>query len=316
MSLLDKKTIKTTAKAILITLVVAFLLNMLIVHIYSISSLQMSDTIEENDVVLVNKMSYGSRLPNTPLSLPFAPEYYSDAIEIPYYRLFSSKVKKNDVVTFNSPLEQNLPIDKRTLLMSRCVAVPNDTVVIKNNTYFINGKELIKPPLGMEEFVLSFDDFSRINEQAQNLDIKVNIAASLLDSVIISLNNVDANILKNATALNFKHRKSAYLEHVSFVIPTKGSVIQLTPSNIKVYKNLIQEENKETYFEKDKKIYVDGNPIDFYTVKEDYYWLLSDNTTDAIDSHTLGFIPFSSIEGKVSLILYNKEKSRLFKSVN
>jgi signal peptidase I len=64
-----------------------------------------------NDYLFVSKLSYGPRVPNTPLSIPFIHNYipgtsaksYSELIKLPYIRWWSSPVKKGDATVFNFP---------------------------------------------------------------------------------------------------------------------------------------------------------------------------------------------------------------------
>jgi signal peptidase I len=66
-----------------------------------------------NDFLFVNKMSYGARIPQTPLSFPFVHNTlpfsqtsasYLKWIQLPYKRLPAfTEVKRNDVVVFNFP---------------------------------------------------------------------------------------------------------------------------------------------------------------------------------------------------------------------
>jgi signal peptidase I len=59
----------------------------------------------------VSKFSYGPRIPNTPLSVPFVHNYlpgssstsYTKLIQLPYIRWFPSPVERGDVVVFNFP---------------------------------------------------------------------------------------------------------------------------------------------------------------------------------------------------------------------
>jgi signal peptidase I len=73
----------------------------------------MEKTLLVNDFLFVNKMTYGARIPQTPLSFPFVhntmpssvttPSYLK-WIQIPYKRLPAiTPVKRNDVVVFNFP---------------------------------------------------------------------------------------------------------------------------------------------------------------------------------------------------------------------
>ncbi|MBK6986731.1 MAG: S26 family signal peptidase [Bacteroidetes bacterium] len=48
---------------------------------------------------------------------------FLDWIKIPYKRLFrEADIKHNDIVVFNYPMEEEMPIDQRTYYVKRCVA--------------------------------------------------------------------------------------------------------------------------------------------------------------------------------------------------
>jgi signal peptidase I len=71
----------------------------------------MEKTLLVNDFLFVSKFSYGPRIPNTPLAVPFVHhtlpfvnvKSYVEWIKIPYTRWFPKPVKRNDVVVFNFP---------------------------------------------------------------------------------------------------------------------------------------------------------------------------------------------------------------------
>jgi signal peptidase I len=64
-----------------------------------------------NDFLFVSKVSYGPRVPNTPLSIPFIHNYipgagnksYTQLIKLPYIRWWPRPVKRGDAVVFNFP---------------------------------------------------------------------------------------------------------------------------------------------------------------------------------------------------------------------
>src|SRR3982751_3384798 len=97
--------------AAIFAIVAATLIRTFIFEAYVIPSGSMRKTLLTNDYLFVSKFSYGPRIPNTPLSIPFVHNYipgssrksYSEAIKLPYIRWFSSPVKRNDVVVFNFP---------------------------------------------------------------------------------------------------------------------------------------------------------------------------------------------------------------------
>lgn len=97
--------------AAVFAIVAATLIRIFVFEAYTIPSGSMEKTLLVNDFLFVSKFSYGPRLPNTPLSIPFVHNYipgtsarsYSTAIQLPYTRWFASPVKRGDVVVFNFP---------------------------------------------------------------------------------------------------------------------------------------------------------------------------------------------------------------------
>ncbi len=106
---------KTAARewfdAAIFAIVAATLIRTFVFEAYTIPSASMEKTLLVNDFLFVSKLSYGPRLPNTPLSIPFIHNYipgtswksYSELIKIPYIRWWATPVKRNDDVVFNFP---------------------------------------------------------------------------------------------------------------------------------------------------------------------------------------------------------------------
>ena len=98
--------------AAIFAVVAATLIRTFVFEAYVIPTSSMEKTLLVKDFLFVSKLSYGPRIPNTPLSVPFVHNYlpfgskrksYSEAIKIPYTRWFASPVKRNDCVVFNYP---------------------------------------------------------------------------------------------------------------------------------------------------------------------------------------------------------------------
>jgi signal peptidase I len=92
-------------------IVAATLIRTFVFEAYTIPTGSMEKTLLINDFLFVSKFSYGPRIPNTPLSIPFVHNTlpvtngnsYVEWIKIPYTRWFPSPVKRGDVVVFNFP---------------------------------------------------------------------------------------------------------------------------------------------------------------------------------------------------------------------
>ena len=91
--------------------VAATLIRLFVFEAYTIPTGSMEKSLLINDFLFVSKLSYGPRVPNTPLSIPFVHNYipgtkwksYSEAIKLPYIRWWASKVKRGDATVFNYP---------------------------------------------------------------------------------------------------------------------------------------------------------------------------------------------------------------------
>lgn len=174
--------------AAVFAVVAASIIRTFIFEAYVIPTGSMEKTLMVNDFLFVSKLSYGPRLPNTPLAIPFvhhtAPivnsKSYLEWIKIPYKRLWSSPVKRNDVVVFNYPVGDTVigeyqsnvnyydflrehyknnrealfqqrddilvrPVDKRENFIKRAVAIPGDSLQIINTEVYINGEKSYLP---------------------------------------------------------------------------------------------------------------------------------------------------------------------------
>ncbi|MEO6456441.1 MAG: signal peptidase I [Ginsengibacter sp.] len=106
--------------AAVFAIVAATLIRTFIFEAYVIPTPSMEKTLLVNDFLFVSKFSFGPRIPNTPIAMPFVhhtlpvstAKSYVEWIHIPYTRWFASPVKRNDVVVFNFPVNDTLINDE------------------------------------------------------------------------------------------------------------------------------------------------------------------------------------------------------------
>lgn len=116
-----KSTAREWSEAILWATVVASLIRGYVFEAFTIPTASMEDSMLVGDYLVVSKMSYGPRVPETPLSLPFVHNAiprthlrssYLDWVSIPYTRLPGfGDVDRYDAVVFNFPNGDTVVVD-------------------------------------------------------------------------------------------------------------------------------------------------------------------------------------------------------------
>lgn len=109
----EKKIWPDLIDAFVLAVIAAFVLRVYFFEAYTIPTSSMEKSILVGDYIMVNKLRYGPRIPNTPISLPFTHNTvpftksfrsYVEWINLPYKRLKGfKKIKKFDVIVFNFP---------------------------------------------------------------------------------------------------------------------------------------------------------------------------------------------------------------------
>lgn len=99
--------------AIIFAVVAATLIRMFFIEAYTIPTSSMEKTLLVGDYLFVSKVSYGPKMPNTPLSFPFVhhtmplsetARSFVEWIKWPYKRIAGfGNVQRNDIVVFNFP---------------------------------------------------------------------------------------------------------------------------------------------------------------------------------------------------------------------
>jgi signal peptidase I len=108
------KTVAEWVEAIVFAVVLASVIHIFVFQMFVIPSPSMEKSLLVGDYLYVSKVTYGPKMPNTPLSMPLVhntmpfsktgAKSYSEAIRRPYKRLAGLRpVKRDDVVVFNFP---------------------------------------------------------------------------------------------------------------------------------------------------------------------------------------------------------------------
>ncbi|MGF7231501.1 S26 family signal peptidase [Arachidicoccus sp.] len=108
-----KSTTREWVDALVFATVAATIIRTFIFEAYVIPTGSMEKTLLINDFLFVDKMTYGARVPETPVSFPFVHNFmpfsttvpsYTKLVHLKYRRLPAfGEIKRNDVVVFNFP---------------------------------------------------------------------------------------------------------------------------------------------------------------------------------------------------------------------
>ena len=155
-----KSELRSWIDAIGFAVIAATILRTFLIEAYTIPTSSMEKSMLVGDFLFVSKISYGPRVPMTPLAFPLVHntmpftngKSYSEFFNLPFHRMKGlGQVKRNDCVVFNWPAERlGRPIDKKDNYVKRCVGIPGDRIKIVNGQLYVNGKKHIEP-LGMKK---------------------------------------------------------------------------------------------------------------------------------------------------------------------
>lgn len=263
-----------------------------------IPSTGMENSIFQGERILVNKWSYGLRLP----MMSF----------LSYHRWGERPVKRQDIVVFNNPARIQQPvIDRREMYISRCIGVPGDTLLV-DSLFFASSAETGFNPDKKRLYAYPAGKEMTVDSLIQALAIADDGLMGSDDSTHVrSFSRYEYYLLEQALpAPNWIQPLSPSTQRPlqPLVVPGKGSAIEVHPWNITLLRNtLVMHEGRQAEIKNDT-LYVDGQPVTKGCFTKDYYWMGSNNTINLSDSRLFGFVPQDHIIGKAWLIWFSKEK--------
>ena len=105
--------VRDWTEAIVFAVIAATVIRTFFIEAFTIPTSSLEKSMMVGDYLFVSKMSYGAKVPNTPLSFPFAhhtlpftenKKSYIEWFSLPYFRLPGfGNVENNDIVVFNYP---------------------------------------------------------------------------------------------------------------------------------------------------------------------------------------------------------------------
>lgn len=340
-----KSTKREILELLFIALILVPLINIFLLQSYAIPTSSMESEMLVGDKLFVSKIHYGPRVPMTPLALPyvhnsvFGAQSYTEAVSLPYMRMPGiSTLTNNNIVVFNYPGNDpggspDHPVDKRTNYVKRCVGIAGDSLKIVDGEVYINGSLLERPeksqfmyrvvldtPGGLSKRVRKKLGIREIQSDGSNSGI---FAMHLTDKAAEELGKMKivVNIEKlihpqgrtferqgifgNDTTKNWNRDN-----YGSIYIPKAGEKVKITSENHTLYDKAIKVyENNPTYKFENGQASINGNPIEEYAFKMNYYFMMGDNRHHSLDSRYWGFVPEDHIVGKPVFVWLSTESN-------
>ncbi|MFV0503584.1 MAG: signal peptidase I [Lachnospirales bacterium] len=342
----ENKGFKTTLKVLCLfffIFTIAISTKLFVGDIYKIPSSSMNSTLYSGDVILVNKLKYGPKLPRSPFEIPLVniSLYFNKKAKErikenwwAYKRLSGlSQVKQGDIFVFSLGLSRNF------FVVKRCSGLPGDTLQIKNGKVYTNGNLYNETDNIMNSFEFRIENRQLLHKQLDSLSISTYINYSQPKTGTAILSKKEANLFQGFTSISdfqlkidtfdvkktvlraSEHNKWTYDNMGPIVIPKKGMTIALKPSVALLYGEIMKLHEKNPVEIKDDRCYIYGQEKSSYTFKQNYYFMMGDNRKKTIDSRSWGFLPEENIIGKVQCVLWSNYQDkfqweRLFKAVD
>lgn len=265
-------------------IVISIFIRSFFIDMYFVPSKSMERTLSPGDYVIVNKFSYGVKLPRHMRNIPvIGGMFQAPKNEYDLYRSLKGgkRFQREDIVVFKAV------DDSDKFLIKRMIGMPGDSLKIVNGVAIINNQKL--PNRDNYSFDYISNEVKNVT-MIKNLSVKEFRESSTREKSYFTKN---IKVESDFSYFLFPRSKQDYWtidNYGSLIVPKKGLSIELTKENIQIYKTTalkFENVDLENYSQK------------YYSFRKDYYFMLGDNRHNSIDSRSFGFVPETYIQGKM-----------------
>ena len=257
-----------------VLLIIGLFFQVTVFVTFRIPTDSMQPTLHSGDNILVNKSIMGARIFNIWDA--------AEEKEVEIHRLPGlGRVKRNDVLVFHYPYphkNDSLSMHLLKYYVKRCIALPGDTMGIREGHYYIKGMD---EPIG--------------NVEAQER--------------IARLDKEDARgIVMDAYPWD-KYIDWTIQDFGPLHVPAAGQAVVMDSTAVKLYRNLVEWEQQKKLTFQGKKVFLGDSVIQEYRFRENYYFVGGDYMENSKDSRYWGLLPEPYIVGVATRIWKSVDKS-------
>ncbi|MGC4233598.1 MAG: signal peptidase I [Niabella sp.] len=305
-----------------IVMVLSICCRLFIFEIYTVPSNSMEDALCPGNKLLVSKLHYGPKLPQSVQDIPFINLVLKsknrdagmcDAKNNSNKRLRGfSEIKYGDMIIFKRS-------GKKNFLVKRLLGMSGDKFQIVNSKVVVNGQIMDEFPTFKRQYSLLFLNNVDIKGLTEKLNVEFGKRSDINDymEVIAILNQSQLQDIKkakgfiSAEVILMDNRSYPRNEKISwsvdnmgpFLVPRKGMTIVLDSVNYILYARAIKTDEGVPLVENDGKYFVNERQVTHYTFLQNYYFVLGDNKNSSNDSRYWGFVSENGVVGKVAYVL-------------
>lgn len=221
---------------------------------------------------------------------------------------------RNGIFLYTSPLRQDSLA--APLLVGRCIGMPGDTIEVEADCYRINGQTYPRSPNTLNTYYVPREAYEAIRSVMKPLHIPERDLSWQTDGCTFRLTPFEEYQIREELPASLREAWQVRpVPTYQLIIPRKERAYRLDSLSLLACRDaLLRETQGEAVF-REGRMYLDGKQTDFFFFTEDYYWFLSDNVAEGIDSRHVGIVPASHIVGKLFFCWYSKDPNIRFKRI-